>query len=42
MKRILIVVLAAFLLTACGGGSGDSATVSSDWNQMVWDESEWG
>ena len=42
MKRILIAALVAFLLTACGGGSDGSATVSSDWNQMVWDEGEWG
>lgn len=41
MKRILIAVLAAALLSACVT-SDDPEAVSSDWGQMTWDESEWG
>lgn len=41
MKRILVAALAAVLLSACVS-SDDPATVSSDWNQMVWDDGEWG
>jgi len=44
MKRMLILMLfiLPLLMVACGGGgSPESPTPSSNWDEMVWDQSDW-
>ena len=49
MKKYLAIILALFLalflfMPACGGGGGgdDGGSESSNWDQLVWDEDDWG
>jgi len=41
---ILCAVLASWLLTACGGGGGDSGVQEATliWGEGTWDLSKWG
>ena len=48
--KLLLTLVFTLLLTSCGGGaseatpddSGGDAETSSTWDQMNWDEGQWG
>lgn len=51
LKRFIVLISLALALGACGGGGGGgtpasgggttSATGSSDWDQLTWDQDNW-
>lgn len=49
LQKIALCILAATVLTACGGGSGDTnsstgagvTTESTDWDNAQWDKATW-
>ncbi len=49
LKKMALCILASTILTACGGGSGDTSsgtssgvnTESSNWDNAQWDKATW-
>lgn len=37
-----IIAVTAISLYGCGGGGGSSPSGSSNWDEMVWGEDNWG
>jgi len=48
--KITVFILMMILFTACGGGGGggnpgnpgNPGTGSNNWDQMIWDQDQWG
>ncbi|MCK5237766.1 MAG: hypothetical protein KAR06_12380 [Deltaproteobacteria bacterium] len=39
---MLVLIFTAFLITGCGGSSGGGTPGSSNWDEMQYDNDNWG
>ncbi len=45
LRRFITLMILIFTLGACGGGDGGGSTSpqsSSNWDEMAWDQDNWG
>ena len=42
MRVLTALMVALFIVIACGNGDDDDPTPSNKWDEMKWDEGKWG
>jgi len=44
LTKLFSLILFSMLITSCGGGGGgsdDTDSISSNWDEMIWDQGNW-